>query len=296
MHREEDVPASPRLKVALPGLPYSTTPKDFGPHSSSTALGGNANLPSPSKPHWLAKCVQELREAMKPFTTFHDHESLGKEVAGQETPAAEVEGAAWPGTPPTTQLAAPVTWLSTLALAPAAQQATTQKAKGAMSFVPSNWTEIHPSHPAAPVRCIPLSLGDLRWWCHSWSSSHRRRACHQIEEGQLQGDQGDSSPASSQDSPKQGCNVKGNHNPETSGVWLRMPPPGFVEIAQSLWGSNLPCWVSLAQVVPCSYLTGATSSPTISTRFCQDLSSGMTYLSKVTTSMSMIRLGLPLSL
>ena len=31
---------------------------------------------------------------MKPFTTFHDHEVLGKEVAGQETPAVEVEGAA----------------------------------------------------------------------------------------------------------------------------------------------------------------------------------------------------------
>ena len=57
---------------------------------------------------------------MKLFTTFHDHEVLGKEVASQETSAVEVEGAAQPGTPPTTQLAVPVTQPSTPLAAPAA--------------------------------------------------------------------------------------------------------------------------------------------------------------------------------
>ena len=160
-----------------------------------------ANPCSPNNLCQLAKCVQELREAMKPFMTFHNHEVLGEEVAGQETPVVEVKGAALPGTPPTTQLTLLVTQPSTPLIAPAAQPATTQKAKGAMSLVPSNWTEIHQSHPAAPVGCIPPTLGNLRW-CHcSCSSSCRRRACHQIE-GQLRGDQDDSSPASSQDSPK----------------------------------------------------------------------------------------------
>ena len=65
-----------------------------------------ANPPSPGKLHQLAECIQELREAMKPFTTFHNHDILGKEIASQETLAVEVEEAVQPGTPPTRQLTA----------------------------------------------------------------------------------------------------------------------------------------------------------------------------------------------
>ena len=62
-----------------------------------------ANLPGPGEMCHLARCVQELRWAMKPFTTFSDRAILEKAVPDHGSPEAEVKGATQPGTTLTMQ-------------------------------------------------------------------------------------------------------------------------------------------------------------------------------------------------
>ena len=158
-----------------------------------------ANPPGPGEMCFLVRCVQELRPAMKPFTTFSDFAILEKAMPDHGTPEAEVEGAAQPGTTLTMQTPMPDTRPSTPPAVPAneptiptAPPVTTNNKEGTAGHQYPNWTKIHPSHPVASVGHIPLSLGDLRQCCHSCSSSRRRAQCCQIEE-QLSSDQGDSS-------------------------------------------------------------------------------------------------------
>ena len=112
---------------------------------------------------------------------------------------------------------------------PTASPVTANNQKGTKGCEYPNWTEIHPSHLVAYVGHVPLSLGNLRWHHHSHSSSRRRVQCHQIKE-QLSGDQGGSSPASSWGYPRQECWVVEDTDPESSGAWQKMPPPGFKEM------------------------------------------------------------------
>ena len=51
-----------------------------------------ANPPGPSEMCHLVRCVQELRQAMKPFTTLSDHAMLEQAMPDHGTPEAEVEG------------------------------------------------------------------------------------------------------------------------------------------------------------------------------------------------------------
>ena len=86
------------LSTPDPKLPYQDyhlqqPHKTFAYAQALQHLAEKANPPSPSELHQLAKGVQELREAMKPFTTFQDHEVLGKKIASQETHTVEVKGA-----------------------------------------------------------------------------------------------------------------------------------------------------------------------------------------------------------
>ena len=57
-------------------------------------------------------------------------------------------------------------------------------------------------------------------------------------EEQLSGDHDDSSPASSQGSPRQACWAVEDPDPKTSGSQLKTPPPGFKEIARSFMENN----------------------------------------------------------
>ena len=102
-----------------------------------------ANLPGPSEMHHLARCVQELRQAMKPFTTFSDSVILEKAMPDHRTPEAEVEGAAQPGTtltmPDTRPSTPPAVPANELAI-PTAPPATTNNEEGTAGHKYPNWT------------------------------------------------------------------------------------------------------------------------------------------------------------
>ena len=70
-----------------------------------------ANLPCPGETCHLARCVQELRWAIKPFTIFSDHAILEKAKPDQGAPKAEVKG---PKQPSFHQLCQPMSQLSQL--------------------------------------------------------------------------------------------------------------------------------------------------------------------------------------
>ena len=72
-----------------------------------------ANLPGPGETCHLARGVQELRWAMKPFTTFSYHDVLEKAKPEQRAPEAQVKEAAQPGTTLTTPVPIPDTRPST---------------------------------------------------------------------------------------------------------------------------------------------------------------------------------------
>ena len=57
-----------------------------------------ANPPGPGEMCHLVRCVQELRLAMKPFTTFSYHAILEKAMPDHGTLEAGVKGATQPGT------------------------------------------------------------------------------------------------------------------------------------------------------------------------------------------------------
>ena len=128
-----------------------------------------ANLPHPGEMCHLARCVQELRWAMKPFTTFSDHAILEKTKSDHGTPEAEAQWPAQPGTTLTKQISVldtrPSTPPAVLANEPAiptAPPVKTNNQKGTKGCEYPNWTEIHQSHPVASVGHIPLSLGNVR--------------------------------------------------------------------------------------------------------------------------------------
>ena len=127
-----------------------------------------ANPPSPGEMCCLVRCVQELRWAMKPFTTFSDHAILEKAKPDQGAPKAEVEGPAQPSTPPAMpadELAIPTippAMPTDEPVIPTAPPVATNNQKGTKSCEYPIWTKIHPSHLVASVEHVPLSLGDLR--------------------------------------------------------------------------------------------------------------------------------------
>ena len=73
-----------------------------------------------------------------------------------------------------------------------------------------------------------------------------------------------------------------------------MPPPGFTEIAKSLWGDDPPhvtAGVPPELTAPQGLLAGTAKAMMISMRLHQDVALGITYLDMVTTSMSLVGLG-----
>ena len=146
-----------------------------------------ANLPCPGERHLLVRCVQELRWAMRPFTTFIDHAVLEGAIPNLGSPEEEAAQPQitlkeeTPTRPPTPAAALPN--------------------EPAAGHEHPGWMEIH---PAASVGSIPVNLGNLRWHCQSEGSSWRKTQCHQREE-QWGGGPGDSSSTSSQGSPVPAC-------------------------------------------------------------------------------------------
>ena len=109
---------------------------------------------------------------MRPFTTFSDRAvlegavpnlgSLEEEAAQPNTTLKEQT----PMRPPT----------------PPAAALPNEPAALAAGHEHPGWTEVHLSYPVASVKCIPVSLGDLRCCCQSQSSRQRKAQCCQREE------------------------------------------------------------------------------------------------------------------
>ena len=113
-----------------------------------------ANPPHPGETCCLVRSVQELRWAMKPFTTLSDHAILENAKSDQGAPKAELKGPAQSSTPPAMPTDEPAI--------PTALLVTTNNQKGTKSSEYPNWSPIHSSHPVATVGYVPLSLGNLR--------------------------------------------------------------------------------------------------------------------------------------
>ena len=109
------------------------------------------------------------------------------------------------------------------------------------------WTQVHPSRPVVPVGLVPHSLDDEWHHCHNHSHCSHRRASLQAEKSQQ----------SSSTSDYPWCNPRfpcdnSNLSPlaplgpsieiskETTIAWPLVPPPGFVDIANTLWRSQSP--------------------------------------------------------
>ena len=73
------------------------------------SIGLKANLPGPGERHLLVRCVQELRQAMRPLTTFSDHTVLEGAMPNLGSPEEE---AAQPNTTPKEQTPRPPTPLT----------------------------------------------------------------------------------------------------------------------------------------------------------------------------------------
>ena len=80
---------------------------------------------------------------------------------------------------------------------------------------------------------------------------------------------------------------------EESSSWWWTPPPGYTDIARSLWGDDPPHEVMSIPLGPAKeqgpiWIVGSTM---FSARLLQDVVSGTTYINMVTSSMSLVDLG-----
>ena len=81
------------LLALEPRLPCQEQPQKTLAYAQALQYWAEKTNPThPGEWHHLARCVQELRWAMKPFTTFSDHAVLEKAKPDHGTPKAEVEG------------------------------------------------------------------------------------------------------------------------------------------------------------------------------------------------------------
>ena len=222
-HKEYSVPPVPKcvkLGVFLQGnLPY----QDVQLKSLQSILAyaqalqywaEKANLLVPCEPCLLAMSIHELRQQMRRYTTFRDHnvfEGLAHrlpEVEVEEATKANpikpliAEGPIVSTTVPLTSESAPITLgtspaiseedLVTLITTPAAsvdEPANPHTPLKVASDTGSHleqeylkWVKVHSSHMAASVGRIPCSPGDLQLHCHNHSSGWQKRAWCLLEE------------------------------------------------------------------------------------------------------------------
>ena len=136
--------------------------------------------------------------------------------------------------------------------------------------VPLHWAKITSSRTSEPAE--PASSWE-------WSHSRSRRAHTQGSFAAAHGLRSSKPTVAPQVmSPSPTCKWK-------------VLPPGYVEIAKSLWGDNSPCItieVPQEMTIPKGLLVGTATATMVSTRLHQV--SGATYLDMVTTSMSLVGL------
>ena len=212
-----------------------------------------ANLPMLGQPCLLVRCVQELRWEMKPYMTLIDDTILEgvtpqQELQeGQTRESGPVETLTTPipkdvkdtqaeesGVPPISQKAneldaaeEPTDELTILTATmgelaeepdpPPMQWEVGKEGRGPSSNFPG-WTEvIHPAQLVTPARWAPLTLGELKWHCHSQSSGGRR-AQHQWAEEYRMVAEGKSCSTSLWGSPGP---IQGKHCPQA--LWRLWP-------------------------------------------------------------------------
>ena len=177
-------------------------------------LAEKAILPKPDWLPLLARCIHELRWAMRPFTTFTDGAIFGgttprmrilerwaTELSMTETtqtpmperrpPTSPEE----PAPPSAKKPGVPATASGEPSSGPADSLTPPETDKKVRESPPCElpvWTQIHSSHPVTPVGWVPLSLSDMRWHHQSHSSSRRRAQSCWMKEQRRSG-QGDSS-------------------------------------------------------------------------------------------------------
>ena len=256
------------------------------------------NLLVASEPCHLAMCIHELRQCMKRYMTFIDHDVF--EGLGHGLPGAEVEEATQPNpikplpsdglavltiapsvlenmstalitTPATSEeeLVALVTTLAALGNEPANPPTpleTTGDSKSLTEPEYPKWVKVHSSHMAASVGSIPYNPGDLRW-CHCNHSSNWWKRAWCLLEQEQQALRGTASSASS------GSSLEPTPQEEEDlAAKLKVPPLGFQEITKSLTTGESP-----EMEVDCP-LTGVSQellvessvATVISTTMCQD--------------------------
>ena len=153
---------------------------------------------------------------------------------------------------------------------------------------PLNWVRITPARMTEPAESVKSQ---------EWSHSHTRRgrtqgsfvAAHNMER---------STPTAT--TPEKGllatASPRIETQPECTSIRSWTPPPGCVDIAISLWGEDslhTTIEIPLELTTPQGLLVGTTMATMTSTQLQQDVAKGTTYLDMITTSMSLVSLGLP---
>ena len=150
----------------------------------------------------------------------------------------------------------------------------------------SEMGQVHPSCMAASVGSIPSNLGDLRWCCCNNSSSWQKRAWCHLEEEQW-ALRGTSSSALLESSPEPTTQEE-----EDLEAKPKVLPLGFQEIAKSLTTGESPDMEVDCPLTKASQdlSVGSTVATVTSHTMCQDQTTGIVYLSTVTTSMGLMNL------
>ena len=224
-HKEYTVPSVPKCikwGMFLPNnLPYQdvllkSLQRTLAYAQALQYWAEKANPPVPSEPHLLAMSICKLRQCMRRYTKFHDHNVF--EGLAHRWPEAEVEETTQPNPikPPAAdcpavlaialsvlenmsasliatlttskeELVTHVTISTALADEPANPPTplkTTGDARSPTELEYLRWVKVHSSNMAASVGSIPYNPGDL-WQCHhNHSSSWWKRAWHLLEEEQ----------------------------------------------------------------------------------------------------------------
>ena len=121
MHPEEDVPAVPDPHLPCQGYCLKQPWRTLAYAQALQYWAKKANPPCPNEPHHLVTCVHELRQAMKPYTTFSDNDVFEGLTCG--TSEAGVEEAMQPNPTKSTLADDPAT-LMTIPSTPVDQSAT----------------------------------------------------------------------------------------------------------------------------------------------------------------------------
>ena len=158
--------------------------------------------------------------------------------------------------------------------------------KTLVTFELSNGVRITPARMTEPVEPV-------KSW--EWSHSQTRR-------GHIQGsfvatlNMERSMPAATTPAkdPLATSSSRAETQLEVTSFRPQMPPPGFMDIARSLWGDISWCAtveIPLELTAPQGLLVGTAMATMISTCLWQDVVTGAPYLDMVTTSMSLVSLG-----